>query len=79
LLNGQADAVGLLDLSQNYLRRLAALVPGAYVTEHPKPTSRYVAKDGTYVTIDELLAREEGWREAIQEFTAAASKALADQ
>jgi len=79
LLNGQADAVGLLDLSQAYLRRLAALVPGAYVTEHSKPTSRYVAKDGTYITIDELLAREEGWRAAIEEFTAAASKALADQ
>jgi hypothetical protein len=79
MLNGQADAVGLLNLSHGYLKRLAALVPGAYVKELPKQTSWYVAKKGTYVTTDELLAHADGWIAAIQEFTAAASEALKDQ
>lgn len=79
LLNGQADAVGLLSLSHGYLTRLAALVPGAYVKEHSKPTSWYVAKGGTYITIDELLAHADGWSAAIQEFTASASDALKDR
>ncbi len=78
-VNAQADAVGLLDLSHAYLKRIAAFVSGAYVKEHAKPTSWYVAKDGTYVTIDALLAHAEDWRVAIEEFTAAASKALKDQ
>jgi hypothetical protein len=78
VLNAQVDAVGLINLSHEYLRRLAALVPGAYVKEHAKPTSWYVAKGGTYVTIDELLAHADGWRASIQEFTAAATDALKD-
>lgn len=47
--------------------------------EHAKSTSWYVAKGGTYVTIDELLAHADQWRGAIQEFVAAASNALKDQ
>jgi hypothetical protein len=78
-LNGQADAVGLLDLSHAYLNRVASVVPGAHVKEYLKPTSRYVAKGGTYVTIDELLAHEDGWLAAIQEFMASATHALKDQ
>jgi hypothetical protein len=78
-LNAQADAVGLIGLSHAYLKRLANAVPGAYVKEHSKPTAWYVAKDGTYVTIDALLARAEEWRDAIQEFTAKASNALEHQ
>jgi hypothetical protein len=54
-------------------------VPGAHVKEHVKATSWYVAKGGTYVTIDELLAHEEGWLAAIQEFIASATDALKDQ
>jgi hypothetical protein len=76
LLNAQADSVGLLNLSHAYLKRVAAAVPGAFVKEHAKPTSWYVAKGGTYVTIDELLAHAHEWRGAIQEFIAAASNAL---
>jgi len=79
LLNAQADSVGLLDLSHAYLKRIADAVPGAHVKEHAKPTSWYVAKGGTYVTIDSLLAHADAWLAAIQEFTAAASKALKDQ
>ena len=79
LLNAQADAVGLLNLSHAYLKRLAVAVPGATVKEHSKPTSWYVAKGGTYVTIDELLAHADEWRAAIHEFIAAASNALKDQ
>jgi hypothetical protein len=79
ILNAQADSVGLLELSHAYLKRIAASVPGAHVKEHAKPTSWYVAKGGTYVTIDALLAHADQWRAAIQEFTAAVSKALKDQ
>ncbi|HVT24164.1 MAG TPA: hypothetical protein VHD95_06010 [Rhizomicrobium sp.] len=79
LLNAQADSVGLLELSHAYLKRIAAAVPGANVKEHAKPTSWYVAKGGTYVTIDALLAHADAWFTAIQEFTTAASKALKDQ
>jgi hypothetical protein len=76
VLNGQADAVGLLNLSHAYLKRLASLVPGALVKELPKPTTWYVAKGGTCITIDELLAHEDGWLDAIQEVTGAAAEAL---
>jgi hypothetical protein len=78
-LNAQADSVGLLELSHAYLKRIAAFIPGAHVKEHAKPTSWYVAKGDKYVTIDALLAHADDWRAAIQEFTAAASKALKDQ
>jgi hypothetical protein len=47
--------------------------------EHAKPTSWYVAKGSTYITIDELLAHADGWRAVIQEFMAGASDALKDQ
>jgi hypothetical protein len=55
------------------------VIPGAYVQEHPKPTSWYVAKGGTYITIDDLLAHGDGWQAAIQEFTAAAPDALRNE
>ena len=61
------------------MNQLAALVPGAYVKEFPKSDIRYVAKGGTYITIDELLKNESGWIAAIQEFMAAASEALKHQ
>jgi len=79
LLNGQADAVGLLNLSHAYLKRLASLVPGAHVRETLRPNGWYVAKGKANITIDELLAHEDGWLAAIQEFTAAAADALKDQ
>jgi hypothetical protein len=79
LLNAQADAVGLLNLSHAYLKQVAAAVPGAFVKEHAKPTSWYVAKGGTYVTIDDLLAHADEWHAAIQQFITAASNALKDQ
>jgi hypothetical protein len=78
-LNMAADAVGLINLSHTYLKRLASLVPGAYVKETPKPTGWYVRKGETNVTIDELLAHEDGWLAAMQEFMTAASDALKDQ
>lgn len=79
VLNAQADSVGLIELSHAYLKRIAAAVPGTYVKEHAKPTSWYVAKGSTYVTIDALMAHADAWRAAIQELTTAASKALKDQ
>jgi hypothetical protein len=78
MLHSQTDAVGLLDLSHAYVKHLASLVPGAYVKEG-KPTSWHVDKDGTYVSVSDLLAHESGWYAAIQEFTAAAKVALSDQ
>jgi len=79
LLNRPADSVGLLNLSHAYLKDLASLVPGAHVEETPKPTAWYVKKGRTYITIDELLAHEDGWLSAIQKFMAAATDALKDQ
>lgn len=78
-VNAQANAVGLLHLSHGYLKRLAEIVPGAYVKENPKPISWYVAKNGTYVMIGDLLAVAEEWRKAMLEFTTAVSNALKDQ
>jgi hypothetical protein len=78
-VNWQADAVGLLNLGHAYLKRLASLVPGAHVKETPKPQSWFVAKGGTYITIDDLLADEDGWLAAMQEFMAAVTDALKDQ
>lgn len=78
-LNAQANEVGLLALSQAYLKQLASAVPGAYVKEGEKPTSSYVAKGRSYVTIDELISHSEEWLAAIQEFTTAVSFALKDQ
>ncbi len=78
-LNAQADAVGLLNLSHSYLKRLASFVPGAYVKKPTTPTSWYVAKGRTYITIDALLAHDDGWLAAIQELMAAASDAIKDQ
>jgi hypothetical protein len=76
LLNGQADAVGLLSLSHAYLKRLATLVPGAFVKETPSKLGWYVAKGGTYITIADLLTNEDGWIDAIGEFTHSAEDAL---
>lgn len=76
LLNAQADRAGLLHLSHQYLERLAASVPGATVKQGSKPTSSYVAKAGTYIMIDDLLAHQEAWYQAIVDFTTAASAAL---
>jgi hypothetical protein len=79
LLNGQADTVGLLHLSHNYLKTLASLIPGAKVKENPNPTSWYVSKAGTYVTVDLLLAHADGWLSAMQEFMESVSSALKHQ
>jgi hypothetical protein len=79
LLNGQLDAVGRLDLSHSYLKQLASSIPGAFVKEHPRPTSWYVAKGQTYVTVDDLLANADAWFAAIQEFMAGARDALKSQ
>jgi len=43
-LNSQADTVGLLNLSHEYLKQLASSVPGAHVKKNPRPTGWYVAK-----------------------------------
>lgn len=79
ILNGQADSVGLISISHEYLNKLASSVPGAYVKDTLKATSRYVAKGNTYITIDQLLSHEDNWLKAIQEFIAAATDALTNQ
>lgn len=76
VVNWKSDQVGFLHLSQAYLRKLASLVPGAQVKEVTRQANWYVAKGGTYVTIEDLLAHEDGWVEAIQEFMAAVTDAL---
>lgn len=78
-LNMQASSVNLIELSHAYIYRLAELVPGASVKATPgKPTSRYVVKNGSAITIDELLAHEDGWIKAISEFLDDMAKALAE-
>jgi hypothetical protein len=79
-INIRADRVGHLDLSHAYLNRLASFVPNTHVKEFPKQTSWFLAKKGgAYVTIDQLLAHEDDWLAAIQEFIAAVTDALKDQ
>jgi hypothetical protein len=76
ILNYNADQVGLLPLSYRYLEQLAAAIPGAYIKRPPKPTSAYLAKDGTYVTITDLLDHEAVWLEAITGLIASVRRAL---
>jgi hypothetical protein len=76
-LSQQANNAGLTDLSQQYLRNLAGLIPGAHVRETRKAAGWYVAQDGRNIRIDVLLAdevRKEGWLRAISEFQAAVLK-----
>jgi hypothetical protein len=73
-LNWQADAVGPLKLSYEYMNRLAASVPGAHVKQTPRPLGWYVAKGPTPITIEDLLAYEDGWLDDIQSFTRAAKR-----
>lgn len=77
ILNAQADQVGLLNLSHNYLDQIAASIPGATVKQGPKPTSWYVAKAGTYILIEDLIGHENDWFQSILDFTKAASDAFA--
>jgi hypothetical protein len=65
----QADGVGLVDVSKQYLRSLAGLIVGASVKETPKASGWYV-KD---LQIDALLANEslqDKWLLAITDFQA---------
>lgn len=78
-IHAQADTVGLIELSHAYVRRLASAVPGAYVKESGKATSWHVDKNGTYISIDDLLAHADGWYAAIEEFTTAVTEALKSQ
>jgi hypothetical protein len=76
VINLQADAVGLLDLAHAYQREIAEAIPGAYVKKPPQRTSWYVAKDDTYLKVEDLLAHADAWFNAIQTFTRGAAKAL---
>jgi hypothetical protein len=78
-INLPADTVGRLDLSHDYLQRLASFIKDAYVKKTPRPTTWFVAKGGTYVTIDQLLAHEDEWYAAIEDFMAKVTDALKDQ
>jgi hypothetical protein len=78
-LGHQASSRGLINISKQYLKDLAALVPGAFVKETPKESAWYVSLDGKIVTIDKLLgdeARAEGWLDAIAALQLAITKAL---
>lgn len=78
-LNFQTNQAGLIHLSHTFLRRLASAVPGSYVKEMARPTSWYLAKDGTYVTIGDLLDHADGWLAALQSFMADARSELKSQ
>ena len=67
----QADGAGIVDVSQQYLRHLAGLVPHASVAETPKTSGWYV-KD---LWIKPLLeTRQDEWLRAITEFQAGVRK-----
>jgi hypothetical protein len=67
-INGQAQAVGQLPASHQYLKDLAESIPGAIVKKFDKPTSWYVSTRGTYVTIDEALPHQDQWIAAMSRF-----------
>jgi hypothetical protein len=79
MINIPAEAAGLLKLSHGYLEQLATAIAGADVKQHIRPHSWFVRKNGTYVTIDELLKSEDAWLAAITSFVKAVSAALRDQ
>ncbi|MFM2125286.1 MAG: hypothetical protein RL328_1737 [Acidobacteriota bacterium] len=67
----QAKKLGLGAAHKQYLRDLAALIPGATVRETPKDPAWYVSINRDYLKISTLLADEEirnGWIEAIKRF-----------
>jgi len=76
LVHPQADAVGLLSLSQEFVTNLAAIVPGAYVKK-TSAKSWHADKDGTYIYVSDLLAHEDKWLEALRSFTWKANEAIA--
>ncbi len=80
-MTSQAEGIGLVELSKKYMRSLAELVPGAHVKETPKVGGWYIAQNGKFILIDELLAddaRQDGWLRAIADFQAAVAKSNAD-
>jgi hypothetical protein len=81
-LANQAKSLDLLESQKQYLRRLAAIVPGAYVRETPKDAGWFVAiNNARYVKIDAFVSdssRRRRWVDAIGEFQSAAMKRLQD-
>jgi hypothetical protein len=67
-INGQAQAVGQLPASHQYLKDLAESIPKAIVKKFDKPTSWYVSTHGTYVGIDEALQHQDQWIAAMSRF-----------
>jgi hypothetical protein len=77
-INGQAQAVGQLPASHQYLRDLADSIPGAVVKKFDKPTSWYVSTHGTYVGIDEALRHQEQWIAAMSRFMETVGKSQSE-
>jgi hypothetical protein len=77
-LGQQANNAGLLELSKEYVTKLAELISGAIVKKAKKETALNVFQNGKNITVDALLAdevRKDGWVRAIAEFQAAVMKA----
>lgn len=75
-VNWPAEPAGLLNLSQQCLSDLAAIIDGGFVKKFPKPNDWYVATAKGVIGIDDVLKREQQWRAAVERFMAAVKKAL---
>jgi hypothetical protein len=78
-LGGAADTAGLLDLAHQYLRKVAALVPGGYVKQTPNPIYWRVLKGNSPIPITDMMAVSDGWYDVIRWFTGASLEALKQQ
>ena len=81
-LGQQANNAGLLELSKQYIKYLAELVPDGAVKKTLKETAWNIVQDGKPIKIEALLAdqkRRDGWLYAIDEFQKGVVKAIQEE
>jgi len=61
------DRMGKISIGHNYQKRLSAIIPGAYVQEHEKPSCWEVHKDNRRIQLNDLLEEKDRWKHIIAE------------
>ena len=74
--NWVPDSLGKIHLGHDYQKSLAAIIRGAYVREHERPTRWVVFKDEKAIQINEVLPVKNSWIEIIKKTQEQMSKAL---
>jgi hypothetical protein len=76
-VNWTARQLGLLELSHEYVQRLAEAIGGD--TRRHRTGNWWVVKNGKASKIGDLLAHEQEWYDAIESFTTRVNEALRDR